>query len=295
MKPSSVLLALLSTGAIGAVAWCGYGTLQQYQAHEQARTEASTRAKAAAEATWEIFKTILNANREAVARLAADPAVTKSWNNKDRPALAKAVSGFLSKNGVEGWVTVIGKDGKVFYSSDAPDRFGYSVVEQVPELAHVLADSRYGHYSGALTPTQNKLLCLGNMQNFADASGVVALSEPLNDDFLLKLQQELQSSSAIQGIDLVAFNIENNHVQGCTPLLKKNDHGYLLKLRREGLGAVKSPAATFEECDRVWRCIPLMRAEGLRTPGVVIAGAAVTVESPARQTSVDKPVDKTPQ
>lgn len=273
---------------MGAVAWCGYGTLSQYQAHEAARVAASTRASSAAEATWELFKEILSANREAVARLALDPAVSSALNKKDRAALAKAVNSFLTQNGVEGWVTVIDSNGKVFYSSDSPNHFGYSVQDQIPELRHILADSRTGHYSGALAPTQSKLLCLGNLQRLSTGDGVIALSEPLNDDFMLKLQYELQKQSTIQGIDMVAFNIENNHIQGITPSLKKNDRGYLLKLRRQGLGAVKSPSAPFEECDRVWRSVPLMRAGGLRTPGVVIVGASIDAESPTRQTSADR-------
>lgn len=284
---------------MGAVAWCGYGTLTQYQAHEQARIDASAQANSAAEGVWELFKTVLSANRDAVAGLAADKAVSSAWDKKDRAALSRAINSFMTKNGVEGWVTFIDKNGKVFYSSDSPDHFGYSVQDQIPELSHVLADSRNGHYSGALAATQTKLLCLGNVQRLTGGDGVVAISEPLNDEFLSKLQAELQKQSATrgatQGIDMVAFNIENNHVQGVTPQLRKNDHGYLLKLRREGLGAVKSPSTPFEECDRVWRSIPLLRAEGLRTPGVVIVGVAIDAESPTRQTSVDKPADKPPQ
>lgn len=254
---------------VGVLANAGY---QLFAEFNDSRTTAAKQVNSAYAKTWEEFKGILASNRELSARLAADSAFQSAWAARDKNGVANAISNFASKYGIPGYITVISKDGKVFYSTDTPNRSGYSVQAQVPELQHVLADTKTGHYSGAAMPTEAGVLGISNIQRLKDGDGVVAISQPINTQFLMGLQQKLEmmGEGNIQKIDFVAYDIDNGRVQDVTPSLQKTDGGYIQKLQREGTKVVKSGAA-YEDSNRMWIAVPLMRAEGNKTPGIVIA------------------------
>jgi signal transduction histidine kinase/methyl-accepting chemotaxis protein len=261
---------------VGVLSNAGY---QLFVEFNDSRTAAVNQVNSAYTKTWEEFKGILGSNRELSARLSNDGQFQSAWAARDKDAVANAISNFANKYGIPGYITVIAKDGKVFYSTDTPNRSGYSVASQVPELPQVLADTKTGHYSGAAMPTEAGVLGISNIQRLKNGDGVVAISQPINTQFLMGLQQKLEmlSEGSLQKVDFVAYDIEHGRVQDVTPSLQKTDGGYVQKLQREGMKVVK--AGAYEDGNRMWMAVPLMRAEqtesGNKTPGIVIATTSI--------------------
>ncbi|MFN8655486.1 MAG: PAS domain-containing sensor histidine kinase [Candidatus Obscuribacterales bacterium] len=263
---------------------------QLFAEFSDARNQSAHQVEVASTKTWDEFKGILSSNRELAARLAADSAFQSAWSSRDKGAMGTAINNFASKFGIPGYITVITKDGKVFYSSDSPNRSGYSVSAQVPELPRVLADNKTGHYSGALMPTEASGLGVSNMQRLKDGDGVVVISQPINTQFLMGLQQKLEmlSDGAVPKIDFIAYDIDHGRVQDFTPDLQKSGGGYIQKLQREGAKAIKQNSGIYEDGNRMWRAVPLIRAaEGTnRTPGVVLTTAPIRNVMPRTATII---------
>lgn len=302
---AKLTLAVFTIGSSAAIAFSGY---QLFSINYGALSTASDKVNNAYERTWNEFKSILEKNRELSARLAADPAFQKAWTDRDKPAVISAVKEFASANHISELIAIYDRERKVFYSTETPEKSGYSVAAQIPELPIVLSNpDRASHYSGALAPTQTGTIGIGNMQRLPSGDAVVAICQPMDTPFLTALQQKLvpipvevqpprtpapaQNAPAKSkspaphrknkdAVDFVAYNIETSSTQGSTPNLKNNDGGYLQQLHREGLKAIRTDV--YEYGDRLWKAVPLLRAEGgSRTPAVVIITAAINPRSDA--------------
>lgn len=253
---------------------------QLFVEFNDSRNTAIKQVIAAAAKTSDEFNSIMLSNRELTARLKADPAFQSAWAARDKSAVASAVKDFANRWGIPGYITVITKDGKVFYSTDTPNKSGYSVASRLPELKTILADDKTGHYTGAAVPTEAGVLGISNIQRLHDGDGVVAISQPVNTQFLMGLQQKLEMMTDLQKIDFIAYNLDESRVQDVTPSLQQRDGGYIQKLQREGQKVIPKKDA-FEEGNRMWRSIALMRgATENRNAGVVIASAPIRNVTP---------------
>lgn len=168
-------------------------------------------------------------NKDLASKLATEPAFLQAWASKDRSAITAAVKSFVDHAGVPGFVTIIDDKAKVFYSGDSPAKFGYPVRDQTAEVNIVLQESKW--WGGASSLTVPGTLSITGMVPIAeDPRGIVAVSLPLNTEFLTGLQKKLELTDNLQNIDLLLFSVKDGRVDALTPgLLGHTDGGSTLR------------------------------------------------------------------
>ena len=190
-------------------------------------------------------------NRDLASRLSADPAFISAWGSKNREAVANAVRAFEDRMGMPGFVTVIDDKGKVFYSSDSPAKFGYAAHDQTAEVSNVLMNQ---WWAGASSLTAAGTLSVTGMVPItAGGRGVLAVSQPLNTEFLTGLQKKFELTQGLQSLDMLIFSVKDGKVDGATPgLMNRQDGGFVTALDREGMKPMKDkPEAEF--AGRIWK------------------------------------------
>lgn len=247
------------------------------------RNAALTAAKSTAEAAISQLKaetTSIEATTSKLAdKLVIDPAFAEAYKTRNRAGMASAVKSFQDRTGFSGTVTVIDKNAKVFYSSDSPSKTDYVVKDARKEVEMILRTGRWWQEAASLTATGDmgigKLVPIGAGAPGQPAQGVLAVSEPMNSEFLSGLKKKIELTTESGKVDLLFYNPRLNHVTATTDLLTSNG-GYIAALENPGQKPQIKPM--MEIANRIWQ--PYVYTDGAQN---IIGYGMASVALPAVQ------------
>jgi signal transduction histidine kinase len=246
------------------------------------RNAASNAAKlVASTATMELQKeteAIEKHNRLLADKLVLDPAFIQAYSSKDRGTLSTAVQSFQARNGFSGSITVVDKDAKVFWSSDSPSKFGYSVMDANKEISDILHRGIFWHEAAQLTATGE--MGIGDLVPIrigGNVSGVLAVLEPVNSEFLAGLKRKVELTTDVGKVDFLFFSPRDRHVT-MTPELMGSNGGFAQALQS---GNNNNFRQAIEQGGRLWYPYPYTDAAN-RVIGIAYAAAIM----PATQAKI---------
>lgn len=217
---------------------------------------------------------IQKGNLDLATQLNTTGAFKDAFAAKNRDGVANEIRHFADRNGLPGYVTIMDDKGRIFYSSDTPAKFGYAVKEQSREVSHVLShNSWYGTaaISTAGTLSITTMVPITSGRN-APVTGIIAVSQPINTEFLTGLQKKLEITDNLRDVGLVLFSMRDGKVVSATPDLAQRDGGYISRLNREGQRAIN--ASGVEAGGRIWKPLKLEGADS-NTVGLVLVSAPI--------------------
>lgn len=197
-------------------------------------------------------QSIQKKNADLAGKLSTDAAFRAAFAAKDRSATAEAIRSFADRTGMPGFVTVIDRQGKVFYSSDSPAKFGYAVRDMGGGVLQALFESsRIWYGPAALTATGTySIVGIVPIKPGGSIDGLVAVCQPINTEFLTGLQKKVQIMQGTEKLDFVLFSVNEGRVIAFTPTLSGKDQGFITSLNRQGKGAISG--ASMEKAGRLW-------------------------------------------
>lgn len=201
--------------------------------------------------------------------LSSDPAVDDAFSKQDHEALGKAVKAFTDKTGLDAIVTVLDNRGKVLYSSDAPAKFGYSIIDKCPGIDEAVRNTKWTGF-GAFSPTgQITATSMVSFKIGPAMTGVVAVSNPINNQFLTGIVNKFKflEDPSLKGVDLAVVSFKGGKVVAFTSGLVGTDRGFLNKVNETGIKAI--PEKEFEYGGRLW--LPRSLTTGGPPPALILA------------------------
>ena len=196
---------------------------------------------------------IEEADQNFATAVAGDPAIIEAFSSKNRDALAKAINSAVDKAGMDALVTILDKQGKVFYSNETPAKFGYSIADKCPGVNAVNSNSTWSG-AAAFSPTgQVTLTSMSLIKSGSTAPGIVAISQPLNNQFLAGLVSKfkfLEDDPNLKAVDLAIVSAKEGKVVAFTHRLNNDGGSFLAKINESGLKAI--PGQEFEANGRLW-------------------------------------------
>lgn len=216
------------------------------------------------------FDFIVRSNQEGATVLAQDSAFSSAFQGKDREAVASAIKNFMSKSGFSGFVSIIDEKGKVFYSSETPAKFGYSVRDESAGVENVLL--RGTNWNGIAGISAADTISISAMvPTRGGVAGVVSLNQPIDQELLSGLATKFAfEAQHITGIDMALFSGKENKITAATSDLPGKDGGVLSRINQEGAKALPNG----ELGGRLWRQLPLDQAPG-KAIGVILISTIV--------------------
>lgn len=191
-------------------------------------------------------------NEGLATKLSTDTAFNQAFQSKDRAAMIGAIKSFVDRTGMPGYVTVIDDRAKIYYSGDAPAKFGYPARDIPDYIQELLHESRVWYGPAALTATGTfSVIGMVPIKNGNNITGLVAVCQPINTEFLTGLQKKVELTQSVQNLDLLLFSVKDGRVLAFTPGLATHDSGFVSSLNREGMKAISS--ADMEKVGRLWR------------------------------------------
>jgi signal transduction histidine kinase len=215
---------------------------------------------------------IQKSNMELANQLNNDPGMRDAFAARNRDAVANEIRQFSDKVGLPGYVTILDDKGRVFYSSDTPAKFGYAPKEQSGEFQYVL---KHNSWFGTAAPSAAGTLSISTMVPIISGksvSGIIAVNQPFNSEFLTGLQKKLEITDNLRDIGMVLFSMRDGRVVAATPELSQRDGGYISKLNREGQRAISATGT--ETGGRLWKPLKLEGADA-NTVGIVLVSAPI--------------------
>jgi signal transduction histidine kinase len=204
-------------------------------------------------------KAIQEHNEQLADKLSSDSAFSQAFASRSRDALATAIKNFSDRTGTPGYVAVYDKDGRVFYSGDAPQKYGYLPPHDLAdEIQNLVREGRV--WLGPGVPTCTGTLAIIGMvpvKTNGTWSGMVAVCEPVNTEFLTGIKKKVELMQGTQNIELLLFSMEDSRVTALTPGLLSNDGGLVNSLNHEGPKALLKPGShtvdtEIERGGRLW-------------------------------------------
>lgn len=242
----------------------GHAGYALYMDYKNSRDGAQARlGKAIARASKDLDG-VTDANLQAARELALNPALAAACNAHDRDALSKTLKAFSDKIGLDGFITIADSKGKVIYATDAPAKFGYSIMETCSGTSSVLRDKNLWKGPAAISPTGDlTITSMAPILSGSAALGVVAVSMPLNNEFLTGLVSKfklLDEEPVLKNIDfaVVATTTEGGRVVAVSNNLATSDGGALSHtIRSSSFLKTASAGKPFESGKRMWQGIAL--------------------------------------
>lgn len=179
----------------------GYGLFLDFQASHEA---AAKRLDAALQKFQKDCDTVKIANLGIAKSISGDSAVISALTGKDRGAMADAIKNAIDKTALVGFVTIVESNGKVFYSSDTPSKFGYSARASSAGLDYAMSQKTVYAGPTCFTPTNGLTLSSMLPLTGGPAKGaVVIVSQPMDTEFLTGLVTKFAlDADHLTGVDM---------------------------------------------------------------------------------------------
>lgn len=221
-------------------------------------------------------------NKQLGDKLLADSGFVQAVASGNREEAGKAIKAFQDKNGFSGYVTVIDRSGKVFYSSDSPSRFGYVAKDANDYIHDILSRSTWWHEPASLTVTGEMAISdLLPIHAGNSNIGVLAICEPINSEFLVGMKKQVELTRDIGKVDYLFYSPRDHHMT-MTPDLQGNT-AITQTLQRQGDVPITNNAI-MEVGGRMWEVLPCLGGSG-KPIGYVLASAAL-VDSKAKMAAI---------
>ncbi len=144
---------------------------------------------------------------ETVAKnLLKDDRLISAYEGGDRNAVAAEINSICERFSFSGYVWVVDKSGNLFFASDTPKAYGYSVLQDNYGIEVARSNDRF--YQGVTFNDKTKVVALSYIVPMGSRgkNGILAASLPLNMDFLTGLATRFGiENPASQGIQLAVF------------------------------------------------------------------------------------------
>lgn len=252
---------------------------QYFGEHNAAIREATNVVNPASRQLESEINAIGRKNTELAGRLSVDGNFNSGLQGKDRAQVSAAVKAFTQATGTPGYVVVVDKQGKVFYSSDAPAQSGYEVRDIANDVDNLLLNSRVWSGPAALTCTGTfAIVGIVPVKSGGSTIGLVAVCQPINGEFLSGVQKKAEIIQGAKSLDLLLYSVKDGRVLAMTPELARHDGGFVTSLNHEGLKSVPK-APDFEKNGRVWRRFALQDAAN-KDMALVLVSAPMPDEKP---------------
>jgi signal transduction histidine kinase len=192
--------------------------------------------KSAAELTEQVAKSLLK-----------DEKLLSAYDSKDRSGVASEINAICERFSFSGYVWVVDDRGNLFYASDTPKAYGYSVIKD--NFGVEVARSNEKFYQGVTFNDKTKVVALSYVlpMGARGHNGVLAASLPINMDFLTGLATRfgIENPSDL-GIQLAVFATKEGKV---TAFSENMNDGtaikFLATLSSNGLKAI--PQSVLQE------------------------------------------------
>ncbi len=234
------------------------------------------------------FGLISQSNSEFAELVSHDPAIINALANKNRKAAIDAVDAAVKTSGYPGDLTLIDATGKVFYSTDTPKFFDYS-VDKSAGIHYVLQEFQPWHgYTNFGPLGRISLTSLAPVRSGtgAEVKGIVAAGQPLSQDFLTGMATKLPiENERLVGIAMLVVAAQTNSQDppqmSITPDLLASHNPLVMNLLKKGIAGMPQPvikdlgispvsqflpfctsAQSFEGGDRWWCASSLTNTNG---------------------------------
>ncbi len=184
---------------------------------------------------------ISSTNQDMASNLAKhDPAFSSAFQARDRDAVGKDIKSLIDRTGFPGNITVLDDRGVVFYESDAPRQFGYSVRDRCPPIDSVISS---GHpYKGPAAFSQTNEIYASGMVPLPGVTGIITVNQPLNSDFLSGLTAQIASNqNHLNNVDFALYSSADGKIVATTNGLRRTDGGYISRINSQGAKALPYP------------------------------------------------------
>jgi signal transduction histidine kinase len=208
--------------------------------------------------------------------------------------MAAALKVEMDKTGFSGFITIIDKNGNVFYSTDTPNTSNYSVRDICPNVDYVFRNNTYS--DGPTTLSTTGTMSLGSfvpIESPAGTVGIVSVNQPLNPEFLTGLLSMLSiDPDRLTNIDLCLLSQkEDGKLLAVTNGLltpENRNNPFVMQLKEKGIRAIptnawsfarliNAPTTDFENSGRWWRALSLT---GITSAGSPAPVATILVSTP---------------
>lgn len=148
-----------------------------------------------------------------------DQTIMREFTSGDRRSTGAAVNALIARERFPGFVSIVDSLGNVFYSSEAPDRAGYSASQQSEAVSFVL--ERKMKYTGASDFSVTKIITWTAMQPIkinGNFKGIVCVSQPLTNEYLTGEVTKfgLEEPDPVRNVDLLVFSNPANKIVALT-------------------------------------------------------------------------------
>ena len=218
----------------------------------------------------------------------------RAFLSKNRSQTAKQLQATLNQNRFPGFVTLIDANGKVFYSSETPNKHGYSASSESKAIQNVLQKGEV--YRGPSDFSKTKSVTVSaivpvNLSN-GQLRGLLVVSQPINNEYLTgELGKfSMEEINPVEKVDLAVFSSRSKKVSAATKGLRGNNRSQFLKALNDngerafpgsmfGMGVPfvgnllvpidsKRVAGSFETDGRWWFKLPLTSKSNTNPNGV---------------------------
>lgn len=234
----------------------GYSLVSEYLS---SKGQAEQKLAKATKLLIDEFKSIADSDKEGCQALLQDPSFTSAYADKNREALSKVIKSFASKSGFSGFVVLIDDKGNVFYNSETPSKFGYSLRGQNSGADFVFLHNDVWMGPAAISAAGTvSITAMVPMRTGSTIGGIVSLNQPVNTELLTGLVTKFSlQESSVSSMDMALVSARDGKVTAVTSDLVSKDGGFLSKVNQEGLKAFPAPPSIFEAGGRLWKTFPL--------------------------------------
>ncbi len=185
----------------------------------------------------------LQLSSEAFARVVlTNGSVMQAYARKDRNDTKDALNNLIRQETFPGFVTIIDENGAVFYSTETPNKHGFS-AKQNEAVQYVLQTKEI--FRGATDFSATQTFTMSSILPIFDGSknfrGLVAVSHPLTSEYLLGEVTKfgMEEPTPVQGIDLSIYSNASKRIVAATPGLAGGNGGpFIQDLGRRGQSAI---------------------------------------------------------
>jgi signal transduction histidine kinase len=216
-----------------------------FLALQESREAAENKVDLATKAIHADIVEIQRQNGQLSQQLAHDPNFLTPYAARSRAEVGAFIKGVIATRGLVGFITIADSQGKVFYSSDTPAKFGEPVRSRSK-----LVDRAYttmGPLSGyaAFNPNYVTMSCVAPIIVKNQVDGAVIVSQPLNSEFMVGEVRKLEMlPNYVNGIDLVLLRASDNRLKEVTSDLVNENNKFVAEMNANGLRAL--PTGTSE-------------------------------------------------
>lgn len=226
---------------------------------------------------------IYRKNGEIAAAIERNADFKKAYSAKDRAAVAAIINTTFDRVGFDGYATIINDQGQIFFSSDAPGKFGYTsdgINSPLVRSAFGIPSAQGGTFASALCSlsctkayTLSSLVPIGiNGKNQA----VLAVSTPFSNELLLGMERKIKlTKDNLKEFEMAFYVMADAQVKACSANLQamKPPPAFLASLNN-AKGDILGETSKEKQADGfLWKNLPIRGPNGMNAMGQIIVCA----------------------